>query len=382
MEITKLRNFARIAQEKFQTREDRLALIDDDIIKAIEDAEPKSHLPEEKIIPSLENDQQVMHTLTGLTFDEFDHLYSLTFSKLELRSRGKQPKLHPRDVLFILINYLKTYPRYEEGAVAFGLKVSTYQKIIQKSIINLSDFLSQKLITLPGSESELPTSDLFTEASYIVDATVQQINVPMGSFDDKKKYFSGKHYEYCLKSQVICDLKGCAVHVVAGKYGSIHDLTIFKEHLEDFKNTIVDKQPKYGAKVLADKGYIDKNLEGVLITPFKGNSLDLTDRQKDFNFRLGKERIRIENYFGRLKMKFHIIGSKYRGDFDLYPKIFTLCCALVNFDIRNCGHYLKEEDGYWYIRFSADEVQANIHADRRKNAKKNQQRIARLAKFQ
>lgn len=58
-----------------------------------------------------------------------------------------------------------------------------------------------------GKHVDLPISEQFPETTFVVDSTVQIISIPVGEFQDKKDYFSGKHHIYCIKSQVITDVK-------------------------------------------------------------------------------------------------------------------------------------------------------------------------------
>ena len=129
----------------------------------------------------------------------------------------------------------------------------------------------------------------FPDCAYIVDATVQEINKPFIGFDKAKEYFSGKHYIYCLKSQVVVNVKGLAVFVATSIKGATHDKLVFDTCLKDLQK-IFALHPGKEPKVLADKGYIDANSE-ILVTPFKGNSALLTREQLTFNKKLGEERI-------------------------------------------------------------------------------------------
>ena len=136
------------------------------------------------------------------------------------------------------------------------------------------------------------------------------------------------------------------LHVQAGYEGARHDLEIFRSTIPDIR-IIMEAHPRMPQKVLGDKGYQCHDID-FLLTPHKGSIDNLSRQQLQFNDRIGKSRIIIENFFGRLKSKFAIIGSKFRGDHKNYENIFTLCCALVNFEIRECGHGLRKEDGDFY----------------------------------
>ena len=70
-------------------------------------------------------------------------------------------------------------------------------------------------------------------------------------------------------------------------------------------------RPKTPQKVLADKGY-QANDVPELVTSIKGPPDKLSRKDNAFNERIGKTRIVVENFFGRLKNRYTIIGSVYR----------------------------------------------------------------------
>jgi hypothetical protein len=67
-------------------------------------------------------------------------------------------------------------------------------------------------------------------------------------------YYSGKHRHYCLKSQVITNREGLAVHIVAGVPGAKHDFQLFQENLAAVEE-LVAAHPGEPTHILADKGY-------------------------------------------------------------------------------------------------------------------------------
>jgi hypothetical protein len=71
-----------------------------------------------------------------------------------------------------------------------------------------------------------------------VDATVQDRGPPVGRYEDAQKYFSGKHHIYCLKSQVVTNREGLAVHVVAGVPGVQHDLRLFRDYVREIEDLV------------------------------------------------------------------------------------------------------------------------------------------------
>ena len=106
--------------------------------------------------------------------------------------------------------------------------------------------------------------------------------------------------------------------------------------------------------------------------PVKGSPENLRREDNAFNERIGKTRIFVENFFfGRMKNRHAIIGAVYRNSLDLYNKIFTLCCALTNFEIRLCGHGLRKEDGDLYSKFYTNEIEAMKHRAQEEQEKRH-----------
>jgi hypothetical protein len=202
-------------------------------------------------------------------------------------------------------------------------------------------------------QNKLTSGTIFPNCGLVVDATVQKRGRPAGLFADAKKYFSGKHWIYCLKSQVLTNREGIAMHVVAGVPGSVHDLKLFKEH-EPALAELIEHRAQGPTGVLADKGYCEQASSHrlQLVTPVKKppNAILAQDHVR-YNQRLASARIVVENFFGRLAAKFKIMVREWAFDDAYYRTIFEICCALVNFDIQHgSGGRLTGEDGGKYAR--------------------------------
>jgi hypothetical protein len=316
------------------------------------------------------------YTMTGFTVSEFDRLYQMSQSTFVFKGRGRRSKISPRDIMYILLNYIRRYPRIEEMAASINLKPSTLSKLLTRAVPVASSCWSRLFVIKPSLDGDFYIDQAFPETCCIVDATVQQINTPTGDFDDQKAYFSGKHHIYCLKSQVVTDMKGAALHVHAGVPGATHDLEVFRQTLPEL-TLIMDHHEDITHKIAGDKGYQSGDIE-CLVTPHKGKPENLTRPEKLFNERINKARVVVENFFGRLKSRYAIVGSKYRGDHEHYEAYFKLCCALVNYEIRQCGHSLRREDGDYYRRFLCHIKNIEEEKERKLREKRLQQRENRL----
>ena len=126
--------------------------------------------------------------LTGFTIDEFDKLWPHVEQKLSSPGKGRKSKISPKDILIIILHYLRRYPRVEEQASIFSLKPSTLQNIISKYLPLMAQALKHDFIDVIAEE-ELVYAQNFPECAFVVDATVQEINKPSLSFDSAKEYF-------------------------------------------------------------------------------------------------------------------------------------------------------------------------------------------------
>lgn len=68
-----------------------------------------------------------------------------------------------------------------------------------------------------NTEASVPDADDdFPDACYVMDVTFQSIWTPLGTFEERKRFYSGKHKQYGLKSQCIHDRTGKLVHCISG----------------------------------------------------------------------------------------------------------------------------------------------------------------------
>ena len=167
-----------------------------------------------------------------------------------------------------------------------------------------------------------------TEFSTIIDCTVIQRKRPELSHKEALPWFSGKHYMYCLKKQVIVDIvSGKACFISKGHPGSHHDMKILKETVDEVKEMIDN------SKILADKGY-----KGA--TDIIPNIVIPTDSTTDSELR--RRRVRVERYFGRLKGKFDVLANKFPLGDEWFDLVFDTCASILNVELTR--HSLKEGD--------------------------------------
>lgn len=269
------------------------------------------------------NDLNSFYSFTGFSVVEFEKLHDIVHDVLEHHGKGRNSKFGSKDLLFLLLYYFRRYPRYETLRSIFHIPESTFKGLLNNYIPKLLECLQNKFITELIQNIEIQPDDYFTECCYIVDATVQPIDIPQCSFETKKPWFSGKHGIYGLKSQVITTLKGIALHITTGIQAGVHDKAVFDSSLEDFNQKVIQFHADKPGKILGDKGYQDQASD-ILVTPIKGDIFSLSDDELEFNQNIGRKRVIIENFFGRLKNRYQITKDAFRGNHSIYSSFFTI----------------------------------------------------------
>jgi hypothetical protein len=74
----------------------------------------------------------------------------------------------------------------------------------------------------------------------------------------------------------------------------------------------------------------------------------LSQEEVRHNRRLSHHRVIVENFFGRLCAKFHIMVRRWAFGEQLHPAVFRICCAFVNLDMLRPGGALRAGDGILY----------------------------------
>ncbi|RHY84410.1 hypothetical protein DYB31_015519 [Aphanomyces astaci] len=72
----------------------------------------------------------------------------------------------------------------------------------------------------------------FPSALYAVDVTYRWTNVPAGSFNEKKRFYSKKHGQYVLKMEASVLPNGLAINVTTAVPGSVADIAICESNVD------------------------------------------------------------------------------------------------------------------------------------------------------
>ena len=267
--------------------------------------------------------------LTGFTEEEFNILAKNIFTKKPKINKGAKIQ-RIEDRFFLVLVFLHTGSTSTLILLTKGFLAgaNSVWDIIKKTV----EF------TLPSASSWLlaPTMEMhpnFKKAVGAIDCTIIPVKHPKQSFQEAAVFFSGKHYRYCAKFQVIVSpVQGLCMSCSPGYPGSVHDYTIFSQTLGNIKKMIGS-----GA-LLADSAYIGgiKDIPLYISRPY--GTPDISSA-----------RVIVERFFGRLKVLFRVFTSVWPLDARLCSSFFQLACMLTNFNIQM--HPLTVQDEQMNSRY-------------------------------
>jgi hypothetical protein len=174
---------------------------------------------------------------------------------------------------------------------------------------------------------------------------------------DQGLLYSGKKKHHHVKGLCIVKASGFCCFAwteIDGACGHTNDIDVWKNSGVANWLELVVPSPHRGVPeaivhdaVLADKGFQgihrDIGVDAALVMRKKKPGKELSDEDQEFNDRLEHNRVIVENFFGRMKMKFSIVHETFRGDISTLPAWFIFCVALTNLDIDTAP--LRATDG-------------------------------------
>jgi hypothetical protein len=236
------------------------------------------------IFENLRSDHDTFCAMCGFSERNVLTPYELLERRLTKPKRGRKVAIGPIDGFLLFLHWFRIAVSIDSIARAFHLRPATIYKTLKTIAMKIHGQLAERFIATL-SRDRWTAVDKFSDCELIVDATVQKRGRLAGEFAEAKLFFSGKHLIYYLKSQVVTNREGIAIHVVAGVPGSVHDMRLFKDyqyHLSAFI-MLPEGEP---TKILADKGYIGKVDDPAitLVTPKKkSGGLPLDRMQAKYN---------------------------------------------------------------------------------------------------
>lgn len=315
-----------------------------DIHERIDQNQEENHAPRhapmtitaEAIIAA--NDERKMKLLTNFTINEFQAVYNVVDQVLKERAH-KDALASPQTRFLLTLTWCKYGETYKPMAMKFGLKYTYARQIVTQTISQTQPVLESvyiKWISVPERiGANIPVVDYqFLLGS--IDATVQKIYRPARR---QRDYYSGKHKMHCIKTQALVNPGGLLIHHSHCVPGAQHDFNLFKnsgiKELISKENETCQRVLNSNCTVLGDSGYqgLTNEIVGGVTPHKKPRNGELSEEEQRENAKIGKNRIIVENWFGRHKILWAICAGTFRQDIRMYEKIWGLCAALTNYHI-------------------------------------------------
>lgn len=198
--------------------------------------------------------------------------------------------------IYIVLWYLANTEPFRSIADRFGLAMSTVYCIVDETIQWLCS-ISCDFIRWPKSDAEkaeiaanFAKCGRFPHVIGLIDSSHIKIRAPILhkiDYYNRKKFFS-------ILLQGVVDHKKRFIDVYVGEPGSLHDNNVFERSTVGKKIATECGSHWY---ILGDSAYACTNS---VIRPYKDYG-NLTRAHNQFNYEIGKYRIRVEHAFGLLK---------------------------------------------------------------------------------
>lgn len=283
---------------------------------------------------SIQGDDKRCIILTGFSSSEFIELLLLCENDIPINmGRGKQSKFTQADKFLVVLCYIKHYETQAKLGENFSISKAQINRIISTAAPLISTILYSKYaISLDVDDT---VYEEFINAKFVMDVTIQKIWKPLGTFQERKQFYSGKHKLYGIKTLTLHQRTGLMVACWSGVPGAVHDSVIATDNHADIKKMIEsDGMVEEEVQIFADKGFIGCETKLPVVIPYKKKpNKELTQKQGEYNKALSSHRVICERWYGRLKSLFRIIASEYHNDRDEYEVFFRLCAALTNYHI-------------------------------------------------
>lgn len=177
---------------------------------------------------NLSTDNARCKTISGFSCEEFLTLFEECEDVIpENIGRGRCSRYTKQDKLLMVLCYVKHYETVDKMKETFNISKPQLHRILDEVIAAIYPVLYRKYVMkIDDHLEEEEPPEVFPEAQFVMDVKFQQIWTPLGTFNERKRFFSGKHKAYGLKSQCLHNRRGFVLHCVSGIAGAVHDLTI------------------------------------------------------------------------------------------------------------------------------------------------------------
>lgn len=237
----------------------------------------------------------------------------------------------PEEKLFYMLFYMKCYPTYDVAGFFFNADKSQTKRWVDVFRVALEKTLG-KVMALPARKirSVKEFLERFPEVKeLIIDGTERPVQRPKDKQKQKERY-SGKKKKHTQKNIVAASREKEILILSPTSGGKQHDYTMLKksklpEHIPEKVKTYLD---------LGFKG-IQKDYSLKIFMPFrKPRTRELTQKQKKFNKKVSRFRVRGENALAGVKRLRCITDVCRNKSEELKDHLMWLSCGLWNFHLK------------------------------------------------
>ena len=299
-------------------------------------------------VPDFENEQYHAHLRMGKT--EFWRLHEMYGKFLSRRNTNFRQPITSHKRLALTLHWLSHGGTFAEVARLYAIGKSTAVSIVHHTISVLCSKVVTRSIRFPEGAQVRRTMQEFEELCHLercagaVDGTFMKINKPKVDFADSYWCYK-KHCAIIILGTV--DACGIFTNVNAGRAGSAGDAAVYAtsrlyRKIDQHKWLTVDEAEH--EKLRIEGTYIRPYLVGDSAFPLSATLMKCYDdnnalepHQRTFNHRLIRTRRVVEQAFGRLKGRYHILVDNNLSDPHFASEVALVCCALHNICERwNC----------------------------------------------
>ena len=285
------------------------------------------------VLEYIANNPQETKRLIGIDYDSLQQLIkqavALEKQNIVLNEKGKvriikpgggrKPKLLATEQILLTLVYLHHLPTFQMLGVQFGVSESTAHNLFHYWSNILRELLPASLLE-QVKKNDLDwewVKELLVEWELVVDSSGQVRERPK-TYQEQKKFYSGKKKNHTLKNQLIVLPNGAEiVDITVGKPGPSSDINLFRARQAEFAAN---------QKFKGDKGYIG---EVQIETPHKKpKKQELTPEQKEENKQISAQRIVIEHVIRLVKI-FRVAQERFRLRPQSYERVILTVCGLV-----------------------------------------------------
>jgi len=359
----------------------------DEQLRRIEDyAEPLNleepvEAPAGDILHALRNTQQFLQ-VTSFAEDHLTALFQAMQPHIaQAKRRGPRPKSSYFDMLLCYLMWAKTGRNYLDLAKQLHLS----ENRLEDNIARIRPILLATLVDKWWSRRERPVPLAGTNwphAALLIDTTTVQAFRPIGPFEEAKIYWDGAHKIYGLKVEVAVQAHAPHYCLFTTRHvpGSVHDYKVFKDNYQRYLEFLhktpgeqhqlpQDQQHRLWA-VIADKAYVGPAADTPDVRRIVPHKNPHIVAEQQWNQAVGRIRVKVEHFFGRLYKSWGILENTYRWDHAKFNEDFDICCLLTNDLVQTVQ--LDESDYLHYHKF----LQMRQQAEKEHAAKRQQSQQA------